>query len=115
MISHFLLNLQNISTRISNGSNLSHPSFVRSTQEQVSSIHFVDNVIGNLGASLREGSLDDELHDEDPMDMNGGTETNASPHVNAEMHVVSSSGAVDITEENRIAGPSRVHGAETIV
>lgn len=53
LISHFLLNLQNLSNVTTNHSDSSRPSFVRSNP---SSIRF-DRVLGNIGAPLRDGSL----------------------------------------------------------
>lgn len=53
-----------------NDTSLSHPSFVRSTEGQLSSIRFVDTVIGNLGENLRDGSWSgDEDTDMDEDDM----------------------------------------------
>ena len=56
LISHFLLNLQDLSNVTTNDPESSRPSFVRSNP---SSIRF-SNVLGNIGASLRDGSLEDE-------------------------------------------------------
>lgn len=53
LISHFLLNLQDLSNVSTNDSDPSRPSFVRSDP---SSIRF-NNVLGNIGAPLRDGSL----------------------------------------------------------
>lgn len=55
MISHFLLNLQEIAKSTTNGTDPSCLSFVRSERGQLSSIRF-NCIIGNLGESLRDGS-----------------------------------------------------------
>lgn len=71
LISHFLLNLQVISTVTSNSSNPSRLSFIRSDQTQVSSIRFANSIIGNLGAPLRDGPLEDDDSDRDNIDTEG--------------------------------------------
>lgn len=111
LISHFLINLQEISTVTTDGSNPSRPSFVRSTQDHTSSIRFADIVIGNLGESLRDVSHN---HDEDDgVDDNGKVTTGdmemGPPHHKDEDTPVRASlpGSEDIWEEN-VAGPSRL-------
>lgn len=60
LISHFLLNLQEISTVESDRSDAFRSSSVRTSQAQVSSVRFAENVIGNLGEPLRDGWHEDE-------------------------------------------------------
>lgn len=104
LISHFLLNLQDISTVTSNGSDPSDPSLGRSDQGQVSSIRFASSIIGNLGAPLRDGPLEDD-EEIDNIDAEG-VETSCLSRNNEELYVGSSLQAVSIVEEN-VAGPSR--------
>ena len=103
MISHFLLNLQDISTVTSSISDLSRPSFVRSDQGQVSSIHFVNSIISSLGMPLRDGPLEDDGEDGD----NVVAEVSESLRNDEELHVGTSMLVADIVEEN-VAGPSKV-------
>lgn len=60
LISHFLLNLQDLPTVTTNGSASSRPSFVQSNP---STIRF-NRVLGNIGAPLHDG-LDEFEEDED--------------------------------------------------
>lgn len=62
LISHFLLNLQDISTVTSNG--IGPSQSLGSDQEPISSIQFVNTIIGNLGQPLRDGLTGDEDEDE---------------------------------------------------
>lgn len=74
LISHFLLNLQDFTTVLSNAadSDLSRASFDYSSQGRFSSVRFANNVIGNLGASLRTGA---EQEDDESREEESGTET----------------------------------------
>lgn len=62
LISHFLLNLQDISAVTTDDPQRSS-SLVHSTGSQISSIRFTRTIIGSLGASLRDGSLDEDSTD----------------------------------------------------
>lgn len=93
MISHFILNLQDISTTTANGSG-SLPT------TQLSSVRFVDSVIGNLGASLRDVSQEDN-EDEEITD-NKDIGLSDLPLGDDETQIGASA---DVREDN-IAGPS---------
>lgn len=70
----------------------------------MSSIQFINSIIGNLGASLRDGPPDDE--DGDTMTVES-SETSDLSRDDEELHVETLSLApVPIREEN-VAGPSR--------
>ena len=105
MISHFLLNLQDISTVTSNGSDPSRPSFVRSDQGQVSSIRFADSIIRSFGMALRDGSLNDDEEADDAVAED--IELTDLQATDEERNIGSSSFVMDIMEEN-VAGPSRI-------
>lgn len=109
MISHFLLNLQDISTVTSNDSDPSRPSFVRSDPGQASSIRF-NSIIGNLGAPVRDGSHEDNGGGEDMDGMEGAALLDMQQD-DEEMRVgIPLSGSADTREEN-VAGPSRLAAA----
>lgn len=65
LISHFLLNLQDVSTVPSGSPCITEPdlSFVLPSQDTARSSRFADAIIGNLGESLRGPS-----GDEDPLE-----------------------------------------------
>lgn len=69
LISHFLLNLQTISSVTLHGSDLSQRTLGGSDQGKISSIRFADSIIGNLGAPLRDGSFEDDDDDSDDIDI----------------------------------------------
>ena len=62
LISHFLLNLQELSTFAAEP-DIARPSFVRSEVGQLTSVRFADMVVGNLGESL--GGWSTENGDDD--------------------------------------------------
>lgn len=64
LVSHFLLNLQDISTGTLNGSTPSRPSFVRSDLRQVSSIRFINSIVESFGSPLRDRLLEDDADGE---------------------------------------------------
>ena len=66
LTSHFLLNLQDVVTVTVDDS---QSSFICSDQGQVSSIRFVDSIIGNLGESLHDGSHEDDEEEDVDSDM----------------------------------------------
>ena len=107
LISHFLLNLQDISIVTSNGADPSRLSFVRSDQGHVSSIRFANSIIGNLGAPLRDESLGDDDEDGDDTDA-GGIEHSDLSGNDEELHVGASTlSSMDVAEENA-ASPSKI-------
>lgn len=104
MISHFLLNLRDLSATTANDTDQSHAS--RSVPSQVSSIHF-NRIIGNLGESLRDESCEEE---EDVRDADGMAADDAmlyAPNNDEESHVESelksSTQPADILEESRVS------------
>lgn len=100
MISHFLLNLQDISNMTTYSSGTS-----RSEQNQVSSIQFVNNIIGSLGGSLRDRSHQDDQDDgiEIPNDLEVG-----APLDDDEKQSVHALPASDRVLKENITGPSRI-------
>lgn len=103
LISHFLLNLQSISAGTSDSLEYSsESSFVRSTQGQVSTIHFVNSIIGNLGAPLRDGPLtEDDDEDGDKIAAESTETPSGLSRDDEELHVGASSplAPVNIKEE----------------
>lgn len=73
--------------------------------EQVSTIRFAQTIIGNLGAPLRDGSLEVD-EDQDVMDTEGA-EASGSLRNDEEADIAPPLSAVDVKEEN-VAGPSRI-------
>lgn len=109
LISHFLLNLQDISTITFNGSDPSNRTFGRTGQYQVSSIRFAHTIIGNLGASLRDEALEDN---DDDNDVVKGVETLSSPGYGEEVHAVVKLLPTDVKKEN-VVGCSTISAAES--
>lgn len=103
-MSHFLLDLQDITTVISDGPDSSRPSFVSSNRGRASSLHFATNsIIDNLGSPLRGRQL--EHNDND-----GDAEVFDRLYlckVNEEGRI-SALSLVPIVREESIAGPSRI-------
>lgn len=62
LISHFILNLQELVIRPTDDANNSRSPLTESTQSQMSSIRF--DVVGNFGESLRDGSREDNEDEE---------------------------------------------------
>lgn len=56
-------------------------------QGQVSSIRFVDNIIGNLGAPVRDGSLDEFEDETGAGDIDADIETGVPPRNCEEVHM----------------------------
>ena len=111
MISHFILNLQDMPTVTSNSTDPFQPPSANSDPSQLSSVRF-NSIFGNLGASLRDGSHEDDVDEEDVDGMTSIAILD-TPQDEEEMCVgVSSAGSVDVGEEN-VAGPSRCAAART--
>lgn len=112
LISHFLLNLQDISIMTSDGSDPSRPSFICSNPRQLSSICFADSIVPSMGAPLRDRSHEDEDNDDIAADDGAILEVVRNDE---EIHVdeLSPGIAMDTKEEN-IAGPSRIRAMGNI-
>lgn len=111
LISHFIMNLQDIATTSSRDADSSRPSFVRSEQSQVSSIQF-DRVVGNLGEFLRDDSRGGEEDEENEEQIDENVAVMNSSQKDGEMQVESAvfSSGENVCQEN-VAGPSRFFGA----
>lgn len=108
LISHFLLNLQDISPGSSREAGPSR-SLVESDQRQLSSIRFarfIDSVLGNIGEPLRNGSLGDYDETEDELDITDDAAANGVSHDKEETPVNSGSVVLHVDQVN-VAGPSR--------
>ena len=73
----------------------------------MSSIRFVNSIIGNLGAPLRDGPLSkDDDDDRDDMDARGSEHPDLSKN-DEELYIGTSTLVTGIMEEN-VAGPSTI-------
>lgn len=71
----------------------------------MSSIRFTNSIIGNLGAPLRDGLLEDDSEDEDNMNTEGIEASDVQKN-DEELHI----GALLLEADNikNVAGPSRI-------
>lgn len=102
LVSHFLLNLEDISATTSEVSDPSQPSSFHASQGQNSSIRFSDSIIGNLGAPLRDGSSGDE--DE----IIGLAEDGHTPEALETIEEIHVKASLDRADIENLAGPSGV-------
>lgn len=111
LISHFLLNLQDLAIVTTNDSDPSRPSFVRSDPP---SIRF-NNVLGNIGAPLRDGSLgfaEDEDEDAGVIPDEADAEIQEVRRSDEEWRAgTSPAEAMQGIEEECVAGSSRLPAA----
>lgn len=78
LISHFILNLQAMSSALSHGVHLSQLSSLRPEPGQISSIRFATDIISGLGGLLPDGSHDsEEYEDDDNVNSDSGVEMDA--------------------------------------
>lgn len=85
-----------MSTVTSNGTDPSPPSFIRSGRSQLSSVRFAFDILGNIGASLRDNSSEDEAEDNEDTER---IETSHDPsRTDEEMQIVESTSLSGVHE-----------------